>query len=141
MGSPAVPALRATRQRAAVMAALDAATDFLSAQDLYAVLRDNGENVGLSTVYRTLQTLAATGKVDTIVGDDGEAWYRRCAAVHHHHHLVCRVCGRTVEVENPSVEKWAGKVAGEHGFTEITHTLEVFGVCPQCSGQQEGATK
>jgi Fur family ferric uptake transcriptional regulator len=46
---------------------------------------------------------------------------------------VCRTCGRTVEVEGPAVERWATKVAEEHGFAEVSHTLEIFGRCPSCS--------
>ena len=63
--------------------------------------------------------------------EDGEAIYRRCSRPHHHH-LVCRVCGRTVEVEGPTVERWAAAIAAEHGFTDVSHTLEIFGTCPDC---------
>jgi Fur family ferric uptake transcriptional regulator len=87
--------------------------------------------VGLSTVYRTLQQLADSAEVDVLRSDDGEARYRRCSAGHHHH-LVCRSCGRTVEVAGPTVEAWAERVAAEHGFREVSHTLEVFGVCAEC---------
>ena len=125
--------LRSTRQRAAVLAALDRVDDFQSAQELHARLRADGQSVGLSTVYRTLQTLAGAGEVDVLLGADGEARYRSCSTGHHHH-LVCRRCGRTVEVRNPAVERWAEAVASEHGFTEIGHTLEVFGVCGRCAG-------
>ncbi|MGC1208829.1 MAG: transcriptional repressor, partial [Ornithinimicrobium sp.] len=47
----------------------------------------------------------------------------------HHHHLVCRVCGRTVEIEGPAVETWAERVAAEHAFVDVAHTLEIFGTC------------
>ncbi len=124
---------RATRQRSAVLAELDTADDFVSAQDLHARLRAHQRAVGLSTVYRTLQSLAATGEVDVLLSTDGEALYRSCSAGHHHH-LVCRECGRTVEVRNAAVERWAAAVAEQHGFTDVSHTLEVFGVCPACAG-------
>lgn len=127
--------LRATRQRTAVLAALDAADDFLSAQDLHGRLRSSGDSVGLSTVYRTVQALAAAGEVDVIVTAEGEARYRSCSSGHHHH-LVCRACGRTVEVRSTSVERWAAVLADEHGFTDVTHTVEVFGVCHDCSDRQ-----
>jgi Fur family ferric uptake transcriptional regulator len=123
---------RATRQRAAVLAELDSADDFLSAQDLHSRLRAGSRAVGLSTVYRTLQSLAAAGEVDVLLSRDGESLYRSCSSGHHHH-LVCRNCGRTVEVRSTSVEQWAATVAGQHGFTDVTHTLEVFGLCPDCS--------
>lgn len=124
--------LRTTRQRTAVAAALDEVEGFRSAQDIYALLREKGETVGLTTVYRTLQALAEAGEVDVLRTGDGEAAYRRCGTSHHHH-LVCRACGRTVEVEGPTVERWASQVARDHGFTEVSHTVEVFGRCPACS--------
>lgn len=123
---------RPTRQRRAVASAMHSFEDFRSAQDIHDLLRRSGDPVGLSTVYRTLQALADGGEVDVLRAEDGEALYRRCSATHHHH-LVCRSCGRTVEVEGPTVERWADGVADEHGFTDVSHTLEVFGTCPECS--------
>jgi Fur family ferric uptake transcriptional regulator len=123
---------RRTRQRTAVADALQRQDEFLSAQQLHALLRDSGASVGLTTVYRTLQALADAGEVDVLVGDDGETRYRCCSA-EHHHHLVCRDCGRTVEIAGPAVEDWAAAVAAEHGFSDVAHTLEVFGRCADCS--------
>src|SRR3954470_20707815 len=122
---------RPTRQRRAVATALQSFEDFRSAQEIHDLLRRSGDNVGLSTVYRTLQALADSGEVDMLRTEDGEAVYRRCSTTHHHH-LVCRTCGRTVEVEGPAVEKWAEAVAGRHGFTDVSHSLEIFGTCPDC---------
>jgi Fur family transcriptional regulator, ferric uptake regulator len=127
---PAVP-VRQTRQRTAVKAALEGRAEFMSAQQLHDLLRQQGESVGLTTVYRSLQGLAEAGEVDLLVTDDGETVYRRCSP-EHHHHLVCRSCGRTVEIAGPAVETWADAMAREHGFTEISHTLELFGLCRDC---------
>ena len=129
---PALAGVRPTRQRRAVAAAMESFDDFRSAQDIHDLLKRNGENVGLSTVYRTLQTLADGGEVDMLRTEDGEAIYRRCSTTHHHH-LVCRDCGRTVEVEGPTVERWSTSVAEQHGFTDVSHTLEIFGTCPSCA--------
>jgi Fur family transcriptional regulator, ferric uptake regulator len=123
---------RATRQRAAVSSILDEIDDFRSAQDIHAILRSRGDSVGLTTVYRTLQALADAGKVDVLRTGDGESVYRRCSTSHHHH-LVCRNCGRTVEVEGPAVERWAEKIGAEHGFVRVTHNVEIFGTCPDCA--------
>lgn len=123
---------RATRQRAAVSALLDRLDDFRSAQEIHIELRRAGEDVGLATVYRTLQSLSEAGEVDVLRADNGEAAYRRCSA-HHHHHLVCRDCGRTVEVEGPAVESWARRVAEDHGFADVSHTVEIFGRCAHCT--------
>jgi Fur family transcriptional regulator, ferric uptake regulator len=123
---------RPTRQQAAVAALLEDTEDFTSAQELHARLRSTGRTIGLATVYRTLQALAADGDVDLLRTDDGEALYRRCSTGHHHH-LVCRSCGRTVEVEGPAVERWTDAVAAEHGFTQVHHTLEIVGTCGDCA--------
>ena len=124
--------VRSTRQRSAVLVALDEVDDFRSSQELHDYLRHKGENVGLSTVYRTLTALAAAREVDVIVREDGESVYRKCSESHHHH-LVCRTCGRTVEVAGPAVERWADTIAQENGFTDVNHTLELFGLCAECS--------
>jgi Fur family transcriptional regulator, ferric uptake regulator len=123
---------RPTRQRAAVEALLGEIDDFMSAQNLHARLRSQGQNVGLATVYRTLQTMATDGDVDMVRTGDGEAVYRRCSSGHHHHHLVCRSCRRTVEVEGPAVESWTDKVSAENGFSDVQHTLEIVGTCSDC---------
>jgi Fur family ferric uptake transcriptional regulator len=125
---------RNTRQRAEVLALLEDTDEFRSAQQLHAQLRSEGSGVGLTTVYRTLQILADAGEVDQMRLPDGEQLYRRCSRSQHHHHLVCRSCGRTEEVEGPAVESWAERVAAEHGFTEVGHTVEIFGRCAACSG-------
>jgi Fur family ferric uptake transcriptional regulator len=129
---PATEGRRPTRQRAAVAAVLADTDEFRSAQELHALLREGGDKVGLATVYRNLQAMAADGEIDMLRTDEGEAVYRACSTGHHHH-LVCRVCGRTVEVEGPTVEAWATRVSAEHGFTEVRHTLEIFGTCATCS--------
>jgi Fur family transcriptional regulator, ferric uptake regulator len=123
---------RPTRQRAAVEALLVDIDDFTSAQDLHARLRAQGQTVGLATVYRTLQAMATDGDVDMMRTSDGEAVYRRCSTGHHHH-LVCRSCGRTVEVEGAAVERWADKISAENGFTDVHHTLDIFGLCSACT--------
>lgn len=131
-GAGAVRGQRATRQRAAVARLLDDTGAFRSAQDIHDELRRSGEAIGLTTVYRTLQALADAGEVDVLRTGSGESVYRRCSA-HHHHHLVCRTCGRTVEVEGPAVERWADRVAAEHGFRDVSHTVEIFGTCGDCA--------
>lgn len=140
MGAPArdtsgVPAVRSTRQKAAITAALTEVDSFMTAQELHELLRRRGERVGLATVYRCLQNLAEAGKVDMLRTPAGEVAYRRCSQGHHHH-LVCRACGRTVEVDGPGVERWADLLAAEHGFTDVSHTLEIFGRCSSC--REEG---
>lgn len=122
---------RATRPRALVRDIVSEFDTFMSAQEIHHLLRSRGETVGLSTVYRNLQVLADDDLVDTLRNEDGEILYRECSAPHHHH-LVCRSCGRVVEVRGPAVEKWADRAAEQHGFTDVAHTVEIFGLCPEC---------
>ncbi|HEY7488612.1 MAG TPA: transcriptional repressor [Streptosporangiaceae bacterium] len=122
-----------TARRDTVRGALAGSDGFRSAQDIYAALRADGTKIGLTTVYRALQALSEAGEVDVLRTDDGESVYRACHTDKHHHHLVCRVCGRTVEVAGPAVERWAEAVGAEHGFVDVTHTVEIFGTCPDCA--------
>ncbi|GAB3570028.1 Fur family transcriptional regulator [Amycolatopsis endophytica] len=132
-----VPGRRSTKQRAAVVDLLSEVDDFRSAQELHDELRKRGDGIGLTTVYRTLQSLAEADEVDVLRTESGEAIYRRCST-HHHHHLVCRHCGFTVEVEGPAVERWADKVAAGNGFSDIRHTVEIVGTCTDCSRRLAG---
>ncbi|CAM5620807.1 transcriptional repressor [Streptomyces badius] len=127
---------RSTRQQAAVAAALDEVDEFRSAQELHDVLKHRGDSVGLTTVYRTLQSLADAGEVDVLRTTEGEAVYRRCSTGDHHHHLVCRLCGKAVEVEGPAVEQWAEMIAADHGYVNVAHTVEIFGTCAECAGKK-----
>ena len=140
-GPAPLPGRRATRQRSAVIELLDEINDFRSAQELHDELRKRGEGIGLTTVYRTLQSLAEADEIDVLRTDSGEAIYRRCSA-HHHHHLVCRRCGYTVEIEGPAVERWAAKIAASNGFSDIKHTVEIAGTCASCAaGEAAGAAQ
>lgn len=142
---PPAGRVRATRQAAAIEEVLRGQDGFRSAQELFAVLRARGDRVGLTTVYRYLNLLAEQGRADVVSHPDGEAQFRLCGtgatpagrpvgrSAGHHHHLVCRRCGRSVEVVGPQVEDWAEQVASAHGYTEVTHTVEVFGLCPEHS--------
>lgn len=124
---------RSTRQQRALDELLRAGNDFRSAQELYAQLRAAGAPVGLTTVYNNLRALVERGAVDTVRTDAGETLYRRCETNAHHHHLVCRLCGCTVEVSGPAVERWAETVAASEGFVDVRHTVEIVGICGGCA--------
>lgn len=126
---------RMTRQRSAVAELLADVDDFRSAQQLHELLRGRGNEIGLATVYRTLQTLADAGEVDVLRAEDGEALYRQCSRREHHHHLVCRRCGTAEEIDGPGVEAWAEAVGAAHGFSDIVHTMELSGICASCAAE------
>lgn len=127
---------RTTRQRSALSELLARTPEFRSAQQLHATLGEQGESVSLATVYRNLNALAEAGEVDVLTTEGGESRYRRCVRTEHHHHLVCRRCGHTVEVAETSVERWTARTARRHGFSEVSHAIELHGICTAC---QQGA--
>jgi Fur family ferric uptake transcriptional regulator len=130
--------VRSTAQKRALAAVLARTATFRSAQELHAALRESGEPMGLTTVYNQLRALAEAGMVDVLQTGDGETLYRRCATPSHHHHLLCRVCGRTVEVEGRTVERWAARIAAQQGFVDVAHTLEFTGTCAGCARSTRG---
>ena len=123
---------RMTKQRQAVLDELTRVSDFRSAQQIFEDLHSQGQRVGMATVYRSLQGLAEDGRVDTLRSTEGEVLYRSCASDHHHHHLVCRECGFTEEIEQSQIESWVSAVAADHGFSDVEHSLELFGLCASC---------
>jgi Fur family ferric uptake transcriptional regulator len=122
-----------TKAQRAVLGVLDDAGTFLSAQDIHARARAAGHSVGLTSVYRAVQTLADDGSLDVLRTAGGESTFRRCDTRSHHHHLVCRRCGATVEVEAPGLERWLAAIARTHRYDIDNHTLEVVGVCSRCT--------
>lgn len=125
-------AKRNTWQKDAVRHALGEAIGFVSAQQLHLVLRNHGSTIGLATVYRALADLASAKEADSLQSKDGELLYRACGTSHHHH-LICRKCGKTVEIEADRVEAWADDVAKTHGFSKPSHTIDIFGDCDSCN--------
>lgn len=125
-------ARRNTWQREAVRAALAEARGFVSAQELHQRLREQGSTIGLATVYRALSGLTESGEADSVQAPEGENLFRSCAMEGHHHHLICRSCGDTRELAAEAVEAWSRQVAAEHGFAEIEHVVDLFGVCESC---------
>ena len=123
--------LRATRQRRTVLEALRARPDAVTAQDLHMELRQAGESIGLTTVYRTLTALSDAGFLDTFTRDAEQA-FRLCGDAHHHH-LVCETCNRVEEITADEVERWVGEVATRRGYVVTGHRADIFGVCPRCT--------
>jgi Fur family ferric uptake transcriptional regulator len=127
---------RTTRQRAAVLEGLASRQDFVSAQELHALLTANGTRIGLTTVYRALRDLEASGGVDVIRDDSGERLYRQRPDHGHQHYLVCRACGRSRPVDSEAVEEWADRITAATGFAAVEHTVELSGICTDCQPRQ-----
>ncbi|WP_166986647.1 Fur family transcriptional regulator [Canibacter zhoujuaniae] len=123
---------RNTWQREAVRAAMAAETGFVSAQQLHDRLRAEGSTIGLATVYRSLATLVELGEADMLNSPEGENLFRFCSTDHHHHHLICRKCGAAVEIAAAPVERWAQEEAKRHGYSDVKHVIDIFGICAKC---------
>ncbi len=123
---------RNTWQRSAIRDFLAGVDDFRTASQIHEDLRKVGDRMGLATVYRALQAMEEAGEVDMLRRPDGEAAYRKCSNGHHHH-LVCRNCGAAEEIAAEVVEIWAAEVANRHGFTNVAHEVELYGLCADCS--------
>lgn len=122
---------RSTWQKTAVREALANASGFVSAQELYQVLVLQDQKIGLTTVYRALTDLVQLGEADSLASAEGETKYRNCGT-DHHHHLICRECGKAVEFELAGFEAAAAQLALSHGFKDVSHSIELFGICAQC---------
>lgn len=122
---------RITWQKQAVQAALEAQDGFISAQELHLAILGTGKKLGLTTVYRALTDMVEQGQADSLAITDGEMRFRICTP-EHHHHLICRNCSKTVEFDLPGFEALANSVAKENGFSELSHEIELFGICSDC---------
>ena len=122
---------RNTWQKTAVLDELSNTEEFVSAQELHQKITLSGKKLGLTTVYRALTEMVEQGLADSLSLSDGEMRYRICTP-EHHHHLICRVCGKTVEFDLPGFEELAQSVAKQNSFTELSHEIELFGICKDC---------
>ncbi|ADG75330.1 ferric uptake regulator, Fur family [Cellulomonas flavigena DSM 20109] len=126
---------RVTRQRVAITELLEDVDEFRSAQQIHQMLQERGQEIGLATVYRTLNAMVEQGQLEVILQPTGEHTYLRCEPrSEHHHHLVCRTCGRTVDVAAPELEQLVEALAASHDFSDVQHSIEFLGTCRDCAG-------
>lgn len=112
----------------------------LSAQEVHERARGECAELGLSTVYRTLVSLADSGLIDAIGQHEGEATYRLCSG-RHHHHLVCRECRRVIELSRCDLSPIEAEIARDHDFDVDGHSLTFHGVCAGCRAASSARTR
>ena len=116
-----------------VIQAMEKIDGLNSAQDIYGCLRqDEPDAPGLTTVYRSLESLVGLGLVQAVDFGDGEKRYELVEPGEHHHHLVCQRCKRSVHLDMCLVEELEEGVRKKYGFEVRSHILEIFGICKQC---------
>lgn len=126
--------LKVTLPRLKVLELLETADNHhMSAEDVYKALLDQGENVGLATVYRVLTQFEAAGIVQRHNFENNLSVFE-LTPEEHHDHLVCERCGLVVEFHNDIIEKEQQKMADKHSFQLTGHSLILYGVCnkPEC---------
>lgn len=126
--------LKVTLPRVKILALLERSDKrHVSAEDVYRMLLENGEEIGLATVYRVLTQFESAGLVCRHNFEGGQSIFELDCGKHHDH-LVCAKCGKIVEFVDETIEKRQSAVAKRHGFTIQTHSLVIYGLCdnPGC---------
>ena len=121
--------LRITEPRKALLQLLDGAPKPLSAEELHEAL--GAEEFDLVTIYRNLDAFENAGIVNRIPTESGKSLYELNAEQHHYHHIICRKCHHTEKLDTCEIEKLE-KLASDLGYSEVTHVLELYGVCETC---------
>lgn len=122
--------LRITEQRKAILEVLSKADSPISAEENHAMLV--ASRCDLVTVYRSLEQFVKAGVVELGVRENGTKVYCFGHGHGHHHHLTCRMCGDSERVD-VCMKNELEEIARGYGYQEVTHVMEVFGVCPSCS--------
>lgn len=124
--------LKVTLPRVKILQLLEnSETRHLSAEDVYKTLIEQGEEVGLATVYRVLTQFESAGLVMRHRFEGGHSVFE-LHTVDHHDHLVCNKCGRVEEFFDEIIEERQNKVANDFGFEITDHSLYLYGICPSC---------
>jgi Fur family ferric uptake transcriptional regulator len=127
-----------TRQRDLVAQVVLRSDDHLSVDGIRRELKQQGEQVGLATVYRTLDLLVESGLVRAHEFGEGFRRYEPITTQAGHEHLICERCGRVVEFANERLERMLPVLADEQGFQHQRHRVEIYGVCRECRQQELG---
>jgi Fur family ferric uptake transcriptional regulator len=120
-----------TRPREQISSVLRMQRRYLSASEIFSLLKTARAEVSLSTVYRTLDRMEAKGEASLRVDERGEATYVVCEPTHHHH-AICTKCGKVEEVACEAIERLAHDLLGHHDFALDDHAMEFTGRCKSC---------
>lgn len=133
--------LKVTLPRIKILELLESATDHhLSAEEIYKTLLEQGEDVGLATVYRVLTQFEAAGIIERHNFENSHSVFE-IMQEDHHDHIVCQGCNRVVEFINDVIESEQHKVAEELGFTLTGHSLNLYGYCSNPACQEQSRKK
>ena len=124
--------LKVTLPRLKILEVLEKSPNHhLSAEDIYRVLIEQNEEVGVATIYRVLSQFEESGIVQKLNFENNQAVYELCG-VDHHDHLVCLKCNKIIEFQDDVIEKHQVQIAKKHGFELTDHSLYLYGLCKDC---------
>ncbi len=132
--------LKVTNQRILVLKALTEKGDnHLTAEQIYELVRVDFPDIGLATVYRTIQVLLELKLIDRVNFDDGIERYELArtkadGSKHHHHHMICLKCGKVFEFEQDMMEGLEDEIREKTGFEVVDHEVKLYGYCTECGG-------
>jgi len=127
---------RHTKQRKAILEILEKAEFPIHAEDIYLQLKEKGIDISLSTIYRNLEMLMKEGLViKSYMLDEDKARY---ALPDKKNYLVCEKCGKIVIIDNCPFDKFKEELVEVHGFDITGHSVEVYGICPDCQKNSKG---
>jgi len=118
--------LKVTQPRKLILELLDeAGNKHVTADDIYRVLIQAGEDIGLATVYRVLNQFEAAGLVVKHNFEGGQAYYELDSGSHHDH-MVCVETGKVIEFSNTEIERLQAEIAADHGYDIADHSLVIY---------------
>ena len=111
----------------------------LSAEDVHNIVRQQSNDIGLATVYRTLELFSELEILQKINFGDGRSRYEinETSSPHHHHHLICLTCGRVIEFADDLMEDLETIIAKNSNFTIVDHQVKFYGYCQECRKHRE----
>lgn len=126
-----------TQRRAIINAIVDNHEEHLSCDEVYNIVRNEHPELGIATVYRTLQLFEKLDIVYKLNFDDGCSRYELTASSenHHHHHLICLNCGKVAEVKLDLLEALEEEIEKEGQFTIVDHNVKFYGYCSECKNK------
>ena len=132
--------LKVTNQRLFVLEAIAACPEeHLTAEEIFDLVKVSYPEIGLATVYRTIQLLNELNLIDRINFDDGYVRYemgrtQERGNKHHHHHLICMKCGKVISFQDDLLEELEDKITVTTGFQIVDHEVKLYGYCVECGG-------
>ena len=128
--------LKNTPERLEVLRTIFARESHFAIEDIVLALRRRGHSVSRATIYRTLSLLSEGGLIREAVRGNGFIHYEHVHEAEHHDHLFCMDCGGVVEFVSTEIERLQDEVCRAHGFTPLSHTHQINGLCARCHGKR-----